>query len=64
MRFAMLTAKAYSIESDFFALFIDAMIKFFDTGETPVTPEQTIDVIAVREAGIKALEKPFVWVEV
>ena len=58
------TAKAYSIESDFFALFIDAMIKFFDTGETPVTPEQTIDVIAVREAGIKALENPFVWVEV
>ena len=57
-------AKVYPIESDFFKLFIDAMIKFFDTGDVPVLPEQTIDVIAIREAGAKALENPFVWVEV
>lgn len=57
-------ASYYPINSDYFGLFIDAMIKFFDTGISPVPKEQTIDVIAVREAGIKAFKSPFNWVEV
>ena len=57
-------ASYYPINSDYFCLFIDAMIKFFDTGISPVPKEQTIDVIAVREAGIKAFKSPFNWVEV
>lgn len=57
-------ADVFNIKSDYFSLFIDAMIEFFDTGEIPVPKEQTIDVIAVREAGIKAFEKPFNWVNV
>ncbi len=57
-------AKIYDIKSDWFSLFIDAMIKFFDTGEIPVPKEQTIDVIAVRAAGLKAFETPYTWIEI
>ena len=52
------------IESDFFARFIDAVIKFFDSGEIPVLHQQTVDVIAIRHAAIMAKEKPFEWVEI
>jgi len=54
----------YPIKSDFFGLFIQEMIKFFETGEVPVPAENTIDVIAIREAGIKAMKTPFEWVEI
>jgi len=53
----------YSIESDYFGLFMDALIEFFKTGEIPVEHTQTIDVIAIREAGLRALKKPFEWIE-
>lgn len=56
-------AKHYEIKSDYFGRFIKAMIAFFETGATPVTHEQTIDVIAVRTAAIKAAETPFEWIE-
>lgn len=54
----------YTIESDFFRLFLKELIKFFDTGEIPVPCEQTIDVIAIREAGLKAMKTPYEWVEI
>lgn len=56
-------AKHYKIESAFFDRFIEAMIDFFKTGKAPVTHNQTIDVIAVRTAVIKACDTPFVWIE-
>lgn len=52
----------YKIASDFFALFIENLIKFFDTGVVPVDYTQTIDIIAIREKGLQAIEKPFEWV--
>ncbi len=58
------TADIHKIESDYFSLFIDAMIEFFDTGVVPVPHEQTIDVIAVRQAGFKAFETPFTWINI
>lgn len=57
-------AEVREIKSDYFGLFIKKLIEFFDTGAIPVPHEQTIDVIAVREAGLKAMNKPFEWVEV
>lgn len=51
------------IRSDYFGLFIDAMLEFFDTGSIPVEHSQTIDVIAIREAGLKAMNHPFEWIE-
>ena len=56
-------AKHYEIKSDYFGLFIRAMIQFFETEKVPVTHEQTIDVIAVRTAAIQACETPFEWIE-
>ncbi|MBE7036613.1 MAG: hypothetical protein E7403_04905 [Ruminococcaceae bacterium] len=53
----------YPITSDYFGLFMDALIDFFKTGKIPVSHEQTVDVIAIREAGYKALEQPFKWIE-
>lgn len=57
-------AEEIKIESNYFSLFISAMIDFFESGIVPVSCEQTIDVIAIREAGMKAMETPFEWVEV
>lgn len=55
-------ADVISVESDFFGLFIDALIKFFKTGEIQVPHERTVNVITIREALIKASKKPFEWV--
>ncbi len=57
-------ATQYPIQSNFFGLFIEGMIRFFETGEVPVPAENTVDVIAIREAGLKAMKHPFTWVEV
>lgn len=54
-------AENYVIQSDFFGRFIKAMIRFFETVESPVSHEQTIDIIAVRAAAIKACAAPFQW---
>lgn len=56
--------KHYEVDSDYFRLFVQAMVEFFGTGIVPVPHEQTIDVIAARAAAIKAVETPFQWVEV
>ena len=57
-------AKHYEIKSDYFALFIDAVIKFFETNESPVPHEQTVDVMALIEASDKAAKSPFEWIMV
>lgn len=54
----------YPLNSNYFNLFIENLVEFFDTGVVQVPHEQTVDVIAVREAGLKAFENPFTWVEV
>ncbi len=50
------------VESDFWEDFIKALANFFETGEIPVSHENTLRVIAAREMALKALEKPFEWV--
>ncbi len=54
----------YTINSDYFTLFIENLVKFFDTGVIPVPHQQTVNVVSVIDAGRKAAEKPFAWVEV
>lgn len=58
------SATEFAVKSDFFGNFIDNMLEFFETGVVPVPHEQTVQVIAIREAGLKAMEKPFTWVNV
>ena len=55
-------ATRYVIESDYFGRFIQAMIEFFKTGVAPVSHEQTIDVIAIRTAVVKACDTPYEWI--
>ena len=50
------------IKSDYFRLFLAELIRFFDTGEILVPHEQTIDVISIRAAGLKAMACPYEWV--
>lgn len=49
------------IKSKYFDNFIKEMIEFFKAGNIPVSHKQTIEVTAIREAGIKAMLKPFQW---
>lgn len=56
-------AKIIDVRSDYFGLFIKAMVNFFRSGKIPVEHERTIEVIAIREALIKARKTPFEWVE-
>jgi len=53
----------YPIMSNYFNLFMEALVEFFKTGKIPVEHSQTINVIAIREAGLRALKKPFEWIE-
>lgn len=50
------------IQSDYFRLFMEDMVRFFLGGEPPVSHQDTIAVIAVREAAIKASQDPGRWV--
>jgi hypothetical protein len=43
---------------------IDAMLTFFTRGEIPVTRRQTLEVIALRDAGLQALQRQDTWIEV
>lgn len=59
--------KAYfapSIGGAFFPRFIEEVLKFFDTGEVAIPEAQTLEVMAILEAGRKGLEKPDQWVDV
>lgn len=58
------TMQIHTIKSDYFMLFIESLVKFFDTGIAPVSHQQTVNVIATINAGRKAAQKPFEWVEV
>jgi len=53
----------HQIHSDYFRLFVTAMVEFFRTGEVPVPHQQTVDVIALRTAAIQACQTPFRWIE-
>ncbi len=51
-------------QSDFFKVFIANLAHFFKTKEVPVTPEETLPIMAVREAALKGLSLPGQWIPV
>lgn len=53
-----------NVTSEYFPRFIDNLIHFFETGEMPVSHEETIEIMAAREAGLKAMEHPGEWIDV
>jgi len=62
--FADGTCKDFTVQSDFFANFISELVDFFVTKEVKVSHAETIAVIAVIEAAIKASSKPGNWINI
>lgn len=54
---------APSIGGAFFPKFIEGILQFFDTGEVAVPEAQTLEIMAILEAGRKGLEMRDQWVE-
>lgn len=52
------------INDDFFKFEILAILEMFRTGKTPIAHAETIAIMAIREACIKAKEQPLQWVSV
>jgi hypothetical protein len=50
--------------SGFFEAFIEEMLRFFLTGENLIPRAQTLEIVALIEAGVRARSKPDTWVNV
>lgn len=50
--------------SDIFPRMINAMLDFFETGKPPVPKEETLEIMAIREAGNKALMSYDTWIRI
>ena len=57
-------SRMVTVESDFFREFIKELCRFYQTGEIQVPHEDTISIMAVRGAGLRAQQTPGVWVKV
>ena len=55
--------KTITVESNFFHNFIVELVDFFMNGTAKVPHEETLTIMAVRGAVLKAHETPNVWVE-
>lgn len=51
-----------TVTSDFFGGFIDNLVRFFKTGAIPVEHSETVEIMAIREAAIKAADHPGEWI--
>ncbi|TMV50159.1 hypothetical protein FE783_11385 [Paenibacillus mesophilus] len=56
-------AKSIKIQSDFFNLFIQNLVVFFETGKVVVDPADTVAIITIIEYGLKAAKTPYQWLE-
>lgn len=64
VRYADGKVRAIPEMTGFFDRFIVKMVDFFENGALPVPAERTIHVMAMIEAGQKAMDAPGTWVEV
>ena len=48
----------------FYEAYIRAVLSFFMTGESPVPPKETMEIVALQEAATKALERRDQWLDV
>lgn len=58
------TSRTIQVKSDYFKGFIKEMTDFFLHGDVKVKHDETVAVIAIREAGEKASRNPGTWVAV
>lgn len=52
------------VNSDFFVGLIKDILKFYKTGELPFDPQETLEVMKIREAIIKAKNNDGLWINV
>lgn len=57
------SSKSLKVESDFFNLFIQNLVQFFQTGKAEVPSSDTIAIITIIEYGLKAAKTPHQWLE-
>lgn len=57
-------AKLVEVKSDFFHEFIVNLVRFFRDPSKIVPHEDTLRIMAVRGAGLKAIEAPGTWIEI
>ena len=50
--------------NNFFSIFIEENLKFFDSGINQIPKSETLEIIALIEAGTIALQQPGVWIDV
>ncbi|MBE2203463.1 MAG: Gfo/Idh/MocA family oxidoreductase [Chthoniobacterales bacterium] len=55
------TTATFSNIADFFPPFIEAMLRFFETKESPVPRGETLEIAALLEAGHQAMREPETW---
>lgn len=53
-----------AVASPFFKTLLHTILTFFLDGKLPFDPQQTLDVIAIRDAVLKAVETPETWINV
>ncbi len=56
--------KTVNVQSDYFHHFIVNMVSFFKTGEGAVPHEETLNIMAVRGAGLEASKNPGQWIKI
>lgn len=57
-------SKLVKVDSDYFKIFVGQMVDFFKTGDVKVPHAETVTVISIREAGLKAIENPGKWIDI
>lgn len=45
------------IVSDMFVYLIESILKFYESGEVPFDPEETLEVMKIREAAVKSIDR-------
>lgn len=53
-----------AIDDDFFKYFIADLVKFYEDGKEPICRQETINIMAIRETCLKAMEQPDQWLNV
>ena len=53
-----------AITSDYFRNMIASMLEFFETGKLMAPHDETLEVMAILEAGAKALKQRDEWVSI
>lgn len=56
-------AQTVNVQSDYFGGFIRYLVSFFKDPTRIVPHEDTLEIMAIRGAGVKAIEKPGEWID-